>query len=236
MCSSSGRGVALHRGAAGELAAGRRGVPACAHTLCTGAPPSAPPRCPPAVPCSMLGALCSDPRNIVYIVSGRGRAELDAWFGCVVRAWGAVKGAAGRRNGGCGALLPPSPRGPGQPGGPRPMQRGTLLSWESTSCPAVRVSRCPAAQENLGIAAEHGWFWRPNARSEWQARGRPAQGRAAACGPAGTTHLAVCARTSAACTASSTPFVDFSVSAAGARPRGAVWVEGHCRAHPAGGP
>ena len=23
-------------------------------------------------------------------------------------------------------------------------------------------------QENLGIAAEHGWFWRPNARSEWQ--------------------------------------------------------------------
>ena len=35
--------------------------------------------------CSMLAALCSDPRNIVYIISGRGRAELDAWFGPVVR-------------------------------------------------------------------------------------------------------------------------------------------------------
>ncbi|KAI7839449.1 hypothetical protein COHA_006850 [Chlorella ohadii] len=54
---------------------------------------------------TMLSALCADPRNIVYIISGRGRTELDAWFGSV---------------------------------------------------------------ENLGIAAEHGWFWRPNARSEWQ--------------------------------------------------------------------
>lgn len=32
----------------------------------------------------MLAALCSDPRNIVYIISGRGRVELDSWFGPVV--------------------------------------------------------------------------------------------------------------------------------------------------------
>ena len=37
----------------------------------------------------MLSALCADPRNIVYIISGRGRTELDAWFGSVVRlGWG----------------------------------------------------------------------------------------------------------------------------------------------------
>lgn len=55
--------------------------------------PSHPAR--PALPCllcSMLAALCSDPRNIVYIISGRGRTELDAWFGPVVRSIAACTG------------------------------------------------------------------------------------------------------------------------------------------------
>ncbi|KAL4451713.1 hypothetical protein ABPG75_007375 [Micractinium tetrahymenae] len=53
---------------------------------------------------SVLRALTSDPRNVVYIISGRARQELADWFGSV---------------------------------------------------------------ENVGLAAEHGFYWRPNARSEW---------------------------------------------------------------------
>jgi len=32
----------------------------------------------------MLAALTADPRNTVYIISGRARAELADWFGSVV--------------------------------------------------------------------------------------------------------------------------------------------------------
>ncbi|PSC69557.1 trehalose phosphate synthase [Micractinium conductrix] len=53
---------------------------------------------------NMLKHLSSDPRNLVYIISGRARPELADWFSSV---------------------------------------------------------------ENLGLAAEHGFYWRPNARSEW---------------------------------------------------------------------
>ena len=34
----------------------------------------------------VLRGLCADPRNTVYIISGRGRAELRDWFSSVVRA------------------------------------------------------------------------------------------------------------------------------------------------------
>ena len=45
----------------------------------------------------MLAALCSDPRNIVYIISGRGRTELDAWFGPVVRSIALMRALAYRQ-------------------------------------------------------------------------------------------------------------------------------------------
>lgn len=38
-----------------------------------------------ARPRSVLSALTSDPRNVVYIISGRARQELADWFGSVVR-------------------------------------------------------------------------------------------------------------------------------------------------------
>ena len=41
---------------------------------------------PTAEVLAVLRALVADPRNVVYIISGRGRSELGDWFESVVRA------------------------------------------------------------------------------------------------------------------------------------------------------
>jgi trehalose-6-phosphatase len=39
----------------------------------------------------------------------------------------------------------------------------------NTTSPPTGLPAClPTLQEGVGLAAEHGFYWRPNARSEWQ--------------------------------------------------------------------
>ena len=126
------------------------------------APTPAHPALPLPLPCSMLAALTSDPRNIVYIISGRARTELADWFGSVVSdaggswAWGCAccsNGTLSQRSALVLALFLLLFR----EHEPHHLHKG-LTSYPSA---------CPR-QEGVGLAAEHGFYWRPNARSEWQ--------------------------------------------------------------------
>jgi trehalose-6-phosphatase len=98
----------------------------------------------------MLSALTSDPRNSVWIISGRARAELADWFGGVVS---------------CAALHVIAVLLPKLTTQVVKCDQAEVVKSHLTSC-IVWCSVC-CAQENLGLAAEHGFYWRPNASSEW---------------------------------------------------------------------
>jgi len=193
---------------------------------------------PPALPaCSMLSALCADPRNIVYIISGRGRTELDAWFGSVVRlGWAQIVPLQGCphvvKEDACmvhlvdshlvdsqelqscalawGGLLPQHP----------PAHFSAHLSIPSpvSSC-AGEPGHCSGAR--LVLAAQ---------RAQRLAGGQQAQPQLPP-----TCSLPPPCRLAAASATCVPDLCLLCFVCAGARPGGQVWVEGHCGAHPAGG-
>ena len=110
----------------------------------------------------MLQALCADARNSVYIISGRRKAELAAWFAPVVRVPRTPLCNDMRRP---HALTQPSLRSRAHRH--EETQAGIEL-WSSLL--ALNESLCCFAQEGLGLAAEHGFFFRRAGSLEWDQR------------------------------------------------------------------
>lgn len=107
---------------------------------------------------TVLGALTADAANEVWVVSGRARRELGAWFESLVSA------GAPRRRGGCWGVARHhtnrfrtcAPAGPAAPTNPT-----------RAPCNPPRPLTRPRPQPNLGLAAEHGFYTRAPGASEW---------------------------------------------------------------------